>query len=424
MKLTGFLAISAFLMSISAASAEPITLQDAVARALEYDPAIEQAAANIERSEAGIDQALAKRRPTAGIRGELGLLETDFTADTISQIPRSVGLQAEWTVFSSGATNAAIDASQFQRDAAARQLLSSRERIALNTFEAYARTWLAEQVTVVAKARVDTLSTRLEETNSRFEQGLVTRTDIALTEARLASAEAQYEAARAGVAAARAQLARLTGETRPEPIGPASFSYPDIGSLDAMLGRVLTNNPDLAAAQSALSSADARVKEASAQFGPKVSVRARATHGEDMFFFFEDPISDIGAFVTVEMPLYTGGMKQAAARGSIASKSLATAQLRQVRLQLTQATTSLWENISARRLALNAAQRAEAAASLAAEGSLKEYDAGLRTLVDTLDAENEYRDAELQSLRAETELRIAEAQLLSLSSELEAALLP
>ena len=56
----------------------------------------------------------------------------------------------------------------------------------------------------------------------------------------------------------------------------------------------------------------------------------------------------------------------------------------------------------------------------------KEQAAGIRTLVDALDAENEYRDAQIARYRAATQLQVAQARLLSLSSDLEQhlALLP
>ncbi|HBJ92221.1 MAG TPA: hypothetical protein DDZ43_05035 [Hyphomonadaceae bacterium] len=70
---------------------------------------------------------------------------------------------------------------------------------------------------------------------------------------------------------------------------------------------------------------------------------------------------------------------------------------------------------------MSAASRAEGAARLAAEGALREHEAGLRTLVDALDAENAFRDAQIARIQAETSLKIAEARLLSLSNDLETA---
>lgn len=405
-----------------AAMAEPVGLEDAVRLALDNAPAISRAEAGVEASRAGIDAARARSRPQVGLRGEVGALETDFTTDQIGQVPRSIGLQGEWTVYASGANAAAESAARAMTGAAGSRLLGTRERIVLETFEAYALTWLNESVVEVARQRRETLRIRLDETTARFEQGQVTRTDVALTEARFASSEAGYEAARASLSAARARLSRLTGLDSPEPVNLPGLDTAPLADQATALARVLDRNPDLAAAENARRSADARVDEARGRFGPSVSLRARATHGEDVFFFFDDPISDVGAFVTVEVPLYTSGLRSASQREAYAGWSAADAGVRETHQALAEGVASLWADIDARRLALRAARRAEAAASLAAEGAQREYEAGLRTLVDALDAETGYRDAQISRARAEVDMRLAEARLLSLSADLEFAL--
>ena len=419
MKLARRLSVSLFALAAPVAFAQPLSLREAVQQALGHDPSIERAEAGVERSKAGVDAARAGRGPQAGLQAQVGVLDTDFTSDTISQVPRSAGLQAEWTVFQSGALGAAVDAAKARKEAAGYQLLGTRERTILDTFEAYAGAWLAERTVEVAEARVATFRIRLDETQARFDQGQVTKTDVALTEARLASAQAEREAARAQLAGAWARLSRLTGIDH-----AVTNETPELGPVlsedrQAALSRVLSKNADLAAARAAEISAGHRVTEAKGRFGPKVSLKARATTGEDLYFFFEDPISDVGAFVTVEVPLFTSGLRNASTREAVAGRSAATADVRAAELQLHEAVVGLWGDIEARRLSLAAAERAEKAAALAAEGAAKEQEAGIRTLVDALDAENEYRDAQIARYRAATQLQVAEARLLSLSSDLE-----
>ena len=413
------LAASLIALAAPMAFAQPISLRDAVQQALGHDPSIERAAADVDRSKAGIDAARANRGVQAGLQAQVGALETDFTTDRISQIPRSAGLQAEWTVFQSGALGAAVDAAKAQKDAAGYQLLGTREQTILDTFEAYATAWLAERTVEVAEARVSTFRIRLDETQARFDQGQVTKTDVALTEARLASAQAEREAARAGLSGAWARLSRLTGVDHAVTNEPPALGELVGSTRQAAMDRVMSRNADLAAARAAEISAGHRVAEAKGKFGPKVSLKARATTGEDMYFFFEDPISDVGAFVTVDVPLYTSGLRSAATRDAVAGRSAAMADVRTAELQLHEAVVGLWGDIEARRLSLAAAERAERAAELAAEGAQKEQAAGIRTLVDALDAENEFRDAQIARYRAMTQVQIAEARLLSLSSDLE-----
>lgn len=412
------------LAALPAAVAEPVPLKDAVHEALRHSPAIAQAEASLEQSLAGVDSARASAGPTLGVQGQIGVTETDFSTGSVSQEPMSIGLQGEWPVYTSGANAASLKAAGLQSDASRNSVVTQREQVVLQTLEAYANAWLAQRVLIVGESRVETLRIRQKETQSRFDQGLVTRTDTALTEARLASAEAQQAANKAQYAVALARLERLTGHLGIEPAFPLSdvqLTIPE--SYDIALQEMLATHPSLKAAENMLEAADYRLKEAEGRFGPKVSLSARATTGEDIYFFFPQQITDAGAFVTVEMPLYTSGMKQASKREALAGRSMATASVLDAKLQLTESMTAVWGDMEARKLAVDAARQAEQAARLASEGAKKEYDAGIRTLVDSLDAENEYRDAQIQRLRAETNLLIAEARILSLLSSLGNALM-
>lgn len=424
MKRTASSLLAAPLLAALSASAEPVTLEGAIDLALINAPTLESARARLDAAEAGVDIARSEAGPRLGLRGEVGALETDFTTDRISQIPRSVGLQGEWTVYASGALDASQAASEFLRGSSQAQLLGAREQTVLDAIEAYALTWLALETLRVAEERVTTFRVRFEETTARFQQGQLTRTDVALTEARLASSEAELEAARASLAAAQARLRRLTGLEQPEPESRPDIAPLSLISYDSALVRVMERNPSLAAANLAVDASSARLDETRGRFGPKVSLRARASYGEDVFFFFEDPIADLGAFVTVEVPLYTNGQRAASERQARSNRTSAEADARLARLQLEEAVASLWFNIEARRSALRAARRAEQAAALAAEGTSREFDAGIRTLIDSLDAETAYQDARVATARAEVSLLLAKAQLLSLSADLEAAIDP
>ena len=93
MKFVRRLSVSLLALAAPVALAQPISLRDAVQQALGHDPSLEQAEAGVERSRAGVDAARAGRGLQAGFQAEVGAVETDFTQDRISQVPRSAGLQ-------------------------------------------------------------------------------------------------------------------------------------------------------------------------------------------------------------------------------------------------------------------------------------------------------------------------------------------
>ncbi len=280
-------------ISLMAVFMTPISLPEAVEHALQFDPSIEEASAIVDREKAGISAAQANRLVTIGVQGQVGVTETDFTTGSISQNPQQIGVKAEMPIYQSGALRASIDASKSASSAAENNLEGVNEKIALATVEAYANAWLADRIYEVSGEQVKTFEIRLDETRSRMAQGLVTKTDIALTEARLASAQARHGANQAALASAQAKLARLTGISEPRPVAAFDHNLPLPASFDDAMAEVLQANPDLAAAKAMAQSAGYRVQQTKGQFGPKVTLSARASRTEESYFFFNQPVEDL-----------------------------------------------------------------------------------------------------------------------------------
>lgn len=402
---------------------QPLNLKEAVSLALSHDPALAHSTAVISLAEANVDIAKSGKGVSLMGLASLGISQTDFTTDTISQTPNVIGLKAEKTVFSSGALEAALTGANAQLSAAQLSHLSERENTALQTVTAFVNSWVAGQVVIVSQARVETLRLRLSESRARFSQGILTKTDISLSQSRLASAEADLEYHRSQLSSATARLKYLTGVSDPTPTGLNTSQIAQIPMMDSQFAHVLEANTELATAQANTTVAEAKLREVKGKFGPKVTVSARAFTSQDTYFFFEDRISDVGAFISVEAPLYTSGLRAASKRRALAELNRSQAQLRQKQLELQETTATTLSNIKARERALIASRSAEAAAGIAAQGARREHEEGLRTMVESLDVEDESRSAQIRRITAEAELFLSRAQLSALLSDLESQIL-
>lgn len=397
------------------ATAETVSIDEALAAALSYDPGLTVARADVEAARASHRAARAQGGVQAGMMGSVGASEVDASVQTYSLTPWQAGVEARWTFFSSGAQSASVQQALFGLNATERNAEGARNQVAFDTLEAYASLLVSERTLVVNDQKVETLELRRDETNARFDQGLVTQTDVALSEARLAGAEAERESARAMKAAAQARLSRLTGLDSPETISELDLDrYTTPLGLEDATASALSANPSVQAARQAANAAQSGVKRAGAEFGPKLSLSARASASKEQFFFFDDQINEAGAYLNFEMPLFTSGLKGASRSQAVAARSRADAQLRMAELGVREAVGAIWGDIAARRLALDAAKRQETAAGKVAEGARREYGAGLRSLVDSLDAEDERRAAEIFRIQAEAGLFLSRAQLVLL----------
>ncbi|WP_300393396.1 TolC family protein [Henriciella sp.] len=416
------LSLAALLLSAPYSVAEPVSLADAVRQAIATSPDIESAEASLDSAAADLDQARGQRGISVGAQAQLGVSETDFTTGSISQVPRQVGLQAELPLYTSGSLASAESAARHGIRSAEETIAGTKESVALNTVEAYTRLWLALQALDVTENEVETLQLRNDETASRLDQGLATRTDTALAASRLASARARLASREADLAAARSRFERLTGLDEATPLNPETVDLTLPPTQAEALAMARQNNPGLAAARAQLEAARSRENQVRGEFGPKVSLKARASTGEDVYFFFEDQITDAGAFVSVEVPLFTNGVKPAAINKAGAGRRAAAAALRSRQLELDDTVRALWYRVIAQRQALEAASSAETAAEIATDGARREQDLGLRTLVDMLDAEDDYRRAAIARRSAEADLLVAKARLLAMLSGLESQL--
>ena len=408
---------AAFVASLPAL-AEPVDLAGAVARALDVSPVLAEAEAGQAQARAALDAIHASRGFQIGAQASIGVQETDFSTGTASQTPRIVGIEGRMPLYTSGALPARIAAAGHSLEASGLRLASAREQVAFAAVDAYTAVWLAGRDVAVVGRRAETLAQRLAEARRGQDLGVLTQTDVSLTEAREAGAQAELAAAVATLTAAKARLSALTGLVDPEPSTIPELSGAPAADVEAFVALALSASPDVSAAGAGVRAADARGAETSARFGPQVTITARASYAEEPFFFFNETVSDIGAFVRVEAPLFTNGLRSAQEDEARAGRSAARAAERSVRLSLEETVRSLWAEREGQLRALAAARRAEAAAEIAAEGAAREADAGLRTSLDALEAADELRDASLSRTRAEARLVLTEARLHALSGGL------
>ncbi len=412
-----YLAVGVLAMTLAApAYAEEISIESAVAAALSHVPELDVARANVAAAKASYAAARAEGGVQAGLSGSVGFSETDYTTATASLTPWQAGVQADWAFYTSGAQSANKDQAARNLSAADYSARATRNQVAFDTLSAYAQLLVAERTLGVNDQKVETLQLRRKETEARFDQGLVTQTDVALSQARLAGAEAEREASRAGLAASRALLTRLTGISAPETDGVLkAVELSPTASLGEAILKASEMNPSVEAAREAALAASAGVRRAQAQFGPSLSLSAQASASKETFFFFSDEVQQAGAFLNFQVPLFTNGLKSATRRQAVAMRSQADARVRMANLGVVEAVSAVWGDIAARKLAVEAAERQETATAKVAEGARREYEAGLRSLVDALDAEDERRQAEIFKTQAQATLFLSKARLVLLT---------
>lgn len=285
--------------------------------------------------------------------------------------------------------------------------------------QAYYELQRAQRVLTVRQNNLSVISRELRAARDRFEVGEVTRTDVALAEARLAEARSQLAVAQGDVARAQQEYLRATYR---QPGGVNALgSVPSIpGSVSAATTIALKTQPDLIAAQYAVTLADLSIAIAEASLKPSVNLTGRYGYTQnldDNDFFNRGGSISLGA----SGPIYRGGALTSALRQAVANRDQRRAQLHVVAENVRQNVANAYVNVQVARSAIQASQQQVQAAQVAFNGVREEAQLGARTTLDVLNAEQDLLDARTLLISAQVDEYVAAYNVIAAMGRLTVA---
>lgn len=383
------------------------TLDDLVARALAANQDLVAAAARVEQARAAAGIARSAYLPSVGAGASVERTRSSRTTDNVFPVAESTthrgALDASWELDLFGRVRRLNEGAR--ADVAARAADLENVRLALTA--EVAATWFTLRALDRELALVnDGVALRrqaLALVASRREGGAATDFDLARAEAELASTEAEAAALANRRSTAQNALAVLLGRAAPE------FEISNLRSemvvppaVPAGLpSELLERRPDIASAESALASANARIGVAKAAFFPAISLTGSfgtASGDVDRLFEGDSRLWSVGP--SLYLPLFQGGRNKANLERSRAAYEEGVAQFRQ---RVLVAFREVQDALTATQLLADQAtaqDRAVAAARRAGQLAQTRYDAGYVAYFEVIDAQRTVLAAE----RAATQL--------------------
>jgi len=257
-------------------------------------------------------------------------------------------------------------------------------------------------------ATVELRRSALRMVQSRFDNGVANRMELALAETELASTEAEAIALRRSRGELEHALAILVGEVPSTfHLPPAPLDLPPPVLAPQLPSQLLERRPDIAAAERRVAAANARIGAAKAAFFPTINLLGSIGAGSSS-------VSDLAEWdnrtwsvgPSLYLPLFQGGRIAAAYKRNKAVYDETVASYRETVLT---AVREVEDNLLAIDVYVRqgeALQRAEDAARLAAELSDKRYRAGAVSYREVIDTQR----TELQARRANVVLLGARLQ--------------
>jgi multidrug efflux system outer membrane protein len=390
------------------AFADPV-LDGLVERAGANNTGIQEAAARLAQARALVRNAEADRAPQIGIGA--GASRQGGAANPGGPSPAtltSAGASLSYEVDLFGRLARARDAASLDAQAREALLQSTRLLVQAETAQTYLALRALDTERALVRETVTAYQDTLRLTQRRHQAGDIAELDVARAETELADTEAQALALDRQRAQLEHALAVLVGD-------PASSFTLGVEDWRTALPRipagvpasVLARRPDVAAAQSSILAAQARVGVARAAWFPNLSLTADGGFASpelgDLFKWSARAWS-IGALLS--LPIFDGGRREAGVQGAQARLDEALAGYRG---QVLVAFKEVEDQLSSLRLLHEQAQaqdRAVGAAKRATVLSESRYRHGLDSQLELLDA----RRSELRNRRQALQVRSSQYQ--------------
>lgn len=381
-----------------------------VQAALQANTDLRAALAALAQARAARDAAQAATLPTVEASMRARRQANESTAGHVW----SAGLDASWELDVWGRRAAALSAGEADLRASAATLAWTRVALAAEVALAYFDWWSARERLLAAEQSLAAQNDSVQLTAWRVQAGLATQQDLDSARAALEQTRASVAALRAAQRQAQHALALLAarppGETLAEP--RRAPPQPPIGWTLPAPAQVLTQRPDVAAAQARLQAAAARLQQAEAAQRPTLTLSGslswQAPRVSDLF----DPAALTRQLVASWVASwFDGGQRAAQRRQQEAVLEQARAALEGALLAALRDVENALVAVAAERARVQHLQAAEAAAESALRQATQRHRAGLSDLRTLLDAQRTWLAVRSERIGAQAQLAAAHVRL-------------
>jgi outer membrane protein len=434
---------AAVFMAVALAAAGPRpaaaeTIEGALARAYENNPQLNAQRAIVRQTDEGVAQALSGYRPTLSATAALGEQFTNETglippippglpngaAFTIKgyTTPKSIGVTGQQTLFNGQQTANRVRSAESQVSQARETLRMLEQSVLLSAATVYMDMSRDAANLEVQQNNLRILDRTLKDTRNRFSAGQVTLTDVAQAEAQLAAGEASLHAAESTLMTTKANYRRIIGNDPANlaPAAPVDRMAPP--AMNAAIALGAAQNPSVLAALYGVDVAQLQVKIAEGALWPTLALQGSVQ--QQSFANIITPNLFLGtAMLNLTVPIYQGGAEYSAIRldkETVAQQRLNVDQVRdQTRANVVQA----WGQLQAAKAQVEAAHRQNEASERALNGVRNEAQAGQRTTLDLLNAQQALVNARVSLIVAQHDRVVASYSLVSAVGRLSAEVL-
>jgi outer membrane protein, adhesin transport system len=399
------------------ARAERFSISDAISQAVLTNPGVSEASANRRATETELRQTQSTLLPQVRLEARVGPERFDqqivppplgngqwLSGKSGSVVVRQILFDGLASIHDIWRQTARVNAASFR-------VRERSELIALDAAEAYIDVVRFLRLVSLAAQNVANHEELFSHVKSRYSGGLAGEGDLQQALERVEAAKATRADFQRSLDDARSKYRKIIGVEAINVIFPGPLrGLPR--SKDDALTVALRRNPTLLAAESDMEAAKQAFRATGGAFVPSVSLEGRATHSIDADTFIGKR-DDVAGKLVVSWDIFRGG--QDSWRRAEMAERYTEETMRQARLQR-DALESIDKAWAARTITLG--RIAALTRQLAADKNTiaiyrKEYEIKQRSLIDLLNAENQYFNAAASLTSARGVIVFADYQLLA-----------
>ncbi|MEC9369542.1 MAG: TolC family outer membrane protein, partial [Pseudomonadota bacterium] len=407
------------------------SLGEALASAYRSNPTLEAERARLRALDEELARAKAGMRPSVSADLDVGRTRTNIEPRSNAagtgalqlreggNWPSGYALTVTQPLFRGLRTINAIREAEATIKSGRESLRTVEQQVLLDATTAYVDVLRDQAIVRLRENNLRVLSEQYTATKDRFDVGEVTRTDVAQAEARRAGSVSQLNLAQGNLKASRAVYEQIIGHPPGQLVVPPDLNGHLPHRLDDALTIGAAENPSILSATYLEEASRYEVKQIIGETLPEVSVEASYGERFDPSLSVE---SQESTTVTgrLRVPLYSGGEPSARVRQARQTSLQRRLEIDQARVKTRADVISAWSRLAAARAQIESDETQVNANKIALNGVREEEKVGQRTVLDVLDAEQEFLDSQVSLVGSKRDKVVASFTLMQAIGRLDA----
>lgn len=395
--------------------------EDLLGEAVTQGTQVDAARARKDAAESSVRKAWSKFLPSVKAYGDFGHTRNNalgrMNGDRTSYDSSEYGVSASLPIYKGGANYHGLKEAKANAIAEGHSFVETKQILLLDTVRAILGIIRDREIVHLQKQNQTIVGTILRTTQSRYDGGEATRTDIAIAEDQYFAAQSVYTQAIDNLNSNETEFKRIIGRKAGHLSLPRGLPSRLPKSLNQAIALAEQQNPQLLSAIFRSEAADHSLKASYGGFLPSVDLnldyKEERYHGTEI-----NDDSDLTVKLNFTVPLF----KPEAYSSSQVSRHVARQrqfEARDARLTAKAMATVAWRSYHTAQKRYRLALVRIRAAKEASRGMRRELEAGQRTVLDVLDTQERLVQAKVQASNAKYERYMAAHLLLSAIGRLD-----